>query len=111
MPIYEYRCTDCHRKFEQIVLRGKALDDATCPRCGSSAIERLMSSFSLAGIRRKSDDNLDDDFGGDDTGFEDDFGGDDLGADGDPGYGEGDALEESALDRSSDDDLEEEEFS
>ena len=110
MPIYEYRCTDCHRKFEQIVLRGKALDDATCPRCGSSAVERLLSSFSLAGIRKKSDDNLDDEFGGADAGFEDDFGGDDLGADEDFGSGEDDALEENALDRSSDDDVEEEEL-
>lgn len=110
MPIYEYRCTACHRKFEQIVLRGKALDDANCPKCGSSSVERLLSSFSLSGIRKKSEDSFDDEFDRPDAGFDDDFGGDDLGADEDFGHGEGDELEEDAPDQNFDDDLEEEEL-
>ena len=111
MPIYEYRCTECHRKFEQIVLRGKMLDSASCPRCGSQAVERLMSTFSLSGLRKKSEEDFGDDFDAPDTGPEDDFGDDDLGDDEESGFGEDDhALEEQDLDQDSNEDLEEDEL-
>jgi putative FmdB family regulatory protein len=109
MPIYEYRCTDCHRKFEQIVLRGKALDDTSCPRCGSRMVERLVSSFSLSGVRRKSEDDFGDDIDAPDTGLEGDFGNDDLGNEEDLGYDDSDNLEDEELDRGFDEDLEEDE--
>lgn len=110
MPIYEYRCTGCRRKFEQIVLRGKALDEACCPSCGSQAVERLLSSFSLSGVRRKSEEDFDDNFASADADFEDAYSDDDIGGEGDLGYGEGDELEDQSLDGSVDDDLEEEEL-
>lgn len=49
MPIYEYRCTKCHKTFEKFQ---KITDDplSKCPDCGDR-VERLISqtSFSLKG--------------------------------------------------------------
>ena len=45
MPIYEYECHDCHRRVSLLVLRPSAADSPTCPRCGGSALSRLMSRF------------------------------------------------------------------
>lgn len=49
MPIYEYRCTKCHKTFERFQ---KITDDplTDCPDC-SGKVERLISStsFSLKG--------------------------------------------------------------
>jgi len=78
MPIYEYRCAGCRRKFEQIVLRGKALDEAACPRCGSRAVERLMSTFAMSGVSRKSEESFDEDFDAPDDEFMDEPGAGDL---------------------------------
>ncbi|MEE9218402.1 MAG: zinc ribbon domain-containing protein [Acidobacteriota bacterium] len=109
MPIYEYRCTDCSRKFEQIVLRGKALDDTSCPRCGSRSVERLLSSFSLSGVSRKSQDSFDEDF----DAPESDFGDEGFEDDENLGIGEendlGDSELEQGLDENMDEELDEEE--
>ncbi len=45
MPIYEYRCADCHQVFEEWL---KTFDDKRkiCPVCGGSA-ERVMSNTSF----------------------------------------------------------------
>lgn len=41
MPIYEYQCCDCRKQFETLVFRS---DEAvSCPDCGCSHTERLMS--------------------------------------------------------------------
>jgi len=45
MPIYEYECHDCHRRVSLLVLRPSASASPTCPRCGGSALSRLMSRF------------------------------------------------------------------
>jgi putative FmdB family regulatory protein len=45
MPIYEYECHDCHRRVSLLVLRPSAAASPTCPRCGGSALSRLMSRF------------------------------------------------------------------
>jgi len=80
MPIYEYRCGGCKKKFEQIILRGKALDEAACPQCGSRDVERLLSSFALSGVSRKSEESFDGDFDAPDEEFGDDLEGDEPGA-------------------------------
>jgi len=41
MPVYEYRCLDCEAKFETLV-RGEG--GVSCPRCGSTALEKLLSA-------------------------------------------------------------------
>lgn len=45
MPIYEYDCHDCRRRVSLLVLRPSAAAPPTCPRCGGSALSRLMSRF------------------------------------------------------------------
>src|SRR5262249_8298463 len=45
MPIYEYECHDCRRRVS--LLRSiSATAPPACPRCGSTALTRLMSRFS-----------------------------------------------------------------
>jgi len=47
MPIYEYRCRDCSVTFEVRVRPGTM---ATCPYCGGSSLEKLISApFVLSG--------------------------------------------------------------
>lgn len=45
MPIYEYECRDCRRVVSLLVLRPSAAAAPACPRCGGSALTRLMSRF------------------------------------------------------------------
>jgi putative FmdB family regulatory protein len=40
MPIYDYRCTSCDHRFEQLVRGDRSV---SCPRCSSGALERLLS--------------------------------------------------------------------
>lgn len=40
MPIYEFECEDCERRFEELVAPGQA---AACSVCGSERTRRLLS--------------------------------------------------------------------
>lgn len=44
MPIYEYRCSDCSREFEAILLGSER---PTCPGCGSARLEKRLSVFAV----------------------------------------------------------------
>jgi len=46
MPIFEYRCRKCGRRFEAIVRNGAA---PQCPSCGGARLEKLLSTFAVAG--------------------------------------------------------------
>ena len=46
MPIYEYRCTTCGERFEQLTSRTESAE-ARCPHCRGSRIERLLSTFAV----------------------------------------------------------------
>jgi len=43
VPLYEYRCKNCHHKFERIQ---KFSDDPVriCPECGQQAVEQMLSA-------------------------------------------------------------------
>src|SRR5947207_2971230 len=56
MPIFEYRCAGCRRRFSLLVGVVAAGPEARCPRCGSEQIARLISRFAVA---RSEDDMLD----------------------------------------------------
>lgn len=56
MPVYEYRCAACGRKFSALVGMTAQPDDERCPHCGSSDARRLVSRFAR---RRSEDDRLD----------------------------------------------------
>jgi putative FmdB family regulatory protein len=75
MPVYEYSCRTCSKRFEQLLF---GREKPACPKCHGTDLERLMSRFAAHG-GDKSSDSLGSDFGG----------GDDFG---DTGEGDGDDL-------------------
>ena len=46
MPIYEFRCKKCDKKFEELVFSLNSEKKIICPQCGSKESERLFSHFS-----------------------------------------------------------------
>lgn len=54
MPLYEYRCQQC-RHTVTILVRGSS--PVSCPHCGSTELDRLLSSFRV----KKSDSQVYDD--------------------------------------------------
>lgn len=75
MPLYEYRCLKCQKRFEALVY-GK--EKPACPKCQGGQLEKLFSAFAVAGTDRKSDS---DDFGGS-SDFGDDSGDSEMDASG-----------------------------
>jgi putative FmdB family regulatory protein len=47
MPLYEYRCTACRKRVTVLTLSVSETVHPTCERCGSTALERLMSRFAM----------------------------------------------------------------
>ena len=45
MPMYEYRCRDCGKKFEMLRRMQDADAGILCPDCESEEVERLLSAF------------------------------------------------------------------
>src|SRR4051812_36049493 len=57
MPVYEYRCAACGKKFQALVgVVVKDVDEETCPHCGSPAANKLVSRFARY---RNEDDRID----------------------------------------------------
>ena len=46
MPLFEYECQECGHGFEVLQMKKEDEDDMKCPRCGSSNVVKLLSSFS-----------------------------------------------------------------
>ncbi len=53
MPIFEYQCRDCGKKFEKIIASSAATKVA-CKQCGSPRVTTLLSTFAVAGASAKS---------------------------------------------------------
>lgn len=47
MPIYEYACQSCNKKFDQLVRRMSGDHQAKCPQCGSTHTSRTLSVFAV----------------------------------------------------------------
>jgi len=47
MPIYEYRCLKCSRRYSVLTLRASEKARPRCPACGSRAARRLLSRFAM----------------------------------------------------------------
>jgi putative FmdB family regulatory protein len=45
MPIYEYDCADCRRRVSVLIRSISSTAAPACPRCGGTALTRLMSRF------------------------------------------------------------------
>jgi putative FmdB family regulatory protein len=43
MPVFEYRCADCGRKFSALVGMTAEPDDERCPHCQSANTSKLIS--------------------------------------------------------------------
>ena len=56
MPLFEFRCSKCGKKFAQLI--GMTADSSipACPRCGGTEVEKLISRFLRL---RSEDDKLD----------------------------------------------------
>ncbi len=55
MPVFEYRCQDCKRKFAALVGVVAGPDDEKCPNCGSANTAKLVSRFARY---RNEDDRI-----------------------------------------------------
>jgi len=47
MPIYEYRCRKCTKRFSVLTLRATEKVAPVCKHCGSRSADRLMSRFAM----------------------------------------------------------------
>jgi len=56
MPVYEYRCQACQRKFSALIGMTAEPDDEKCPHCGSTDTAKLVSRFARF---RSEDDRID----------------------------------------------------
>ena len=47
MPIYEYRCRKCSKRFSLLTLRVSEKPKPQCTHCGSRGADRLLSRFAM----------------------------------------------------------------
>lgn len=45
MPVYEYRCNDCHRKVARYIRSLSDIPEPVCTKCNSRNLTRLFSTF------------------------------------------------------------------
>lgn len=45
MPVYEYKCSDCNKKFEILHRTSTNVSDITCPECKSENVKKMVSTF------------------------------------------------------------------
>ncbi len=59
MPVYEYRCLECRRRFSMFWRTFTAAEDGkpVCPRCGAENVKRLVSRVR---VLRSEESRLDD---------------------------------------------------
>ncbi|MCX8160436.1 MAG: zinc ribbon domain-containing protein [Candidatus Saccharicenans sp.] len=48
MPIYEYICENCQKRFE-VLVKLNSLVKITCPDCQSERVKRIISAFGIGG--------------------------------------------------------------
>jgi putative FmdB family regulatory protein len=44
MRLYDFRCDECAKEFEDLV---REVSDARCPKCGSSHVQKQLSAFAV----------------------------------------------------------------
>ncbi len=56
MPIFEFRCDECGKSFEKIVLKANSTEnDICCPNCGSKKCTKLISAIGAVGSSSSRD--------------------------------------------------------
>jgi len=48
MPLYEYSCKACGKRFERLVSPGKD-KEVVCDACGSADVKKMISCFGIGG--------------------------------------------------------------
>ena len=48
MPIYEFKCSKCSEFFELLLINSNDDEELKCPKCGSDAFERVISTTNFA---------------------------------------------------------------
>ncbi len=48
MPLYEFACKKCGKRFECLVAVGKE-KDVVCAECGSADVRKMISGFGIGG--------------------------------------------------------------
>jgi len=54
MPLFEYRCKSCGRKYEALVIT-RSRPNPPCPSCNSHEVDKLYSSFGFGGSSHRGD--------------------------------------------------------
>lgn len=50
MPMYEFKCCNCGRQFEELVFSSNySADEIVCPSCGTSNAEQRISAAAIGG--------------------------------------------------------------
>jgi putative FmdB family regulatory protein len=49
MPIYEYGCDACGKRFELFLRSTSRAEGPTCPHCGSTKVHKSISLFGVGG--------------------------------------------------------------
>ena len=49
MPFYEFKCTACGQRFENLCSMGDNGENLACPKCGVKKPQRIFSGFSSLG--------------------------------------------------------------
>ena len=49
MPLYEYTCSKCSAKFDELVRASDRDANVKCPKCGSSKTARSLSLITVGG--------------------------------------------------------------
>jgi putative FmdB family regulatory protein len=57
MPVFEYKCNDCGRKFDVLHKSTANLEEIICPNCQSKNSKKLLSTFSASMGSSSSYDN------------------------------------------------------
>jgi putative FmdB family regulatory protein len=52
MPMYTFRCGQCHEEFTRLVATD-CKDQVACPHCGSSELKQLFRGFNYVKITQK----------------------------------------------------------
>lgn len=45
MPLYEYVCQQCGKRFEVLQRMGATAEGLSCPSCGASEVAKALSTF------------------------------------------------------------------
>jgi putative FmdB family regulatory protein len=77
MPLFEYRCDKCGKRFTFLVGVTAEKAKLRCPKCGGTKVTKLISR--IARVGRGEDDDFDDDFGAGDDELDDSGEDEDLG--------------------------------